>query len=364
MIRKKTYWLMLSMLVVGLLSACSADTDNSAPDKVKGVDDKKTVEVSQQEITFNITGNWNQEASTRVTAITSYDLKNYDIRVDAYFHSLTTAYFSNAKLRYHMTFDKWYFYSGDDMTHYYWPIDGSSTSGGSITVNGLDFVGYLPYNLSNTCVTLGEYSSTNGPSFSCELPVTGSDPYTFSETDQTSLQEFMYAYKTNQKNDYDGNTPKTGSDIGKVELEFQHPFALVNLYLKSAKLGTFINTVELSGISTSGTFTHSSGWSSLEKSANLKKTVGKNVPSELNFNALIGGPYMVIPQTLTGSNNLTVNKTYSETTGDVQATINDTWAAGMIYNYYLDLGKDEGRILVDVVIEPWQTHTVPTIDVK
>lgn len=351
-----------------LLGSCTSESGTDTPDVTPVVPSKPTnnteTAVSQDEIKFQVS-TASQMGTTRVVTIDNdAELSIQFIRVDAYFKGTTTSLFDHAQLRYRAYTTRWEFYStsASDWTHYYWPIEGSvhSTAG---TVGAVDFVGYVPFTPPSE-ITLNAYSTSNGPSFSAALPYTADSPNTFDETDQNSLSEFMYAYKTNQKNDYDGNTPKTDSDIGKVELEFQHPFALVNLYLKSARLGTVINTVELSGISTSGTFTHSSGWSSLEKSANLKKTVGKNVPSELNFNALIGGPYMVIPQILSGSNNLTVNRTYNATTGEIHGTINDTWSPGYIYNYYLDLGKDERRILVDVVIEPWQTHTVPTIDVK
>ena len=297
-----------------------------------------------------------QPKETKVVTINNdVELTNRFIRVDALFHGTTTPLFSNAQLRYRAYTDRWEFYStsASDWTHFYWPIEGSvhSTAG---TVGSIDFVGYVP-NTAPTGYTLNAYSASNGPSFSVELPYTAGSPNTFYETNQTSTREFMYAYAANQTKD---------TNSGTVNLEFQHPFALVNIYLKSAKRGTVINTVQLSGIKTSGTFVHSSGWGSLGNEATLSKSVNKNVPHELNFDSLIGGPYMVIPQTLSGSDNLTVNQTYNASTGDITGTISATWAPGYIYNYYLDLGKDEGRILVDVVVEAWQAHTVPTIDVK
>ena len=355
--RTKGHLLMISLLTASLLVSCSADNDITQPDVVT----QPVKTDAQHEITFNVS-TASQTGTTRVVTINNdTELSIQFIRVDSYFHGTTTSLFNNAQLRYRAFTSNWEFYS-TDWTHYYWPIEGSvhSTAG---TVGAIDFVGYVPYT-PPAGMTLNDYSDSNGPSFSAALPYTDGSPKTFNENNQTSLREFMYAYKTNQKNEYDGDTPKTGSDIGKVDLVFQHPFALVNIYLKSARRGTRINTVELSGINTSGTFVHCTGWSSLDKEATLSKSVGKTVPGELNFNALIGGPYMVIPQTLSGSNNLTVNQTYNASTGDIHGTINETWAAGTIYNYYLDLGKDEGRILVDVVVEPWQTHNVPTIDVK
>ena len=359
---------LMLMTCTMFLGSCTSESGTGTPDVTPVVPSKPTnnteTAVSQDEIKFQVS-TASQMGTTRVVTIDNdAELSIQFIRVDAYFNGTTTSLFDNAQLRYRAYTTRWEFYStsASNWTHYYWPIEGSvhSTAG---TVGAVDFVGYVPYTPPSE-ITLNAYSTSNGPSFSAALPYTAGSPNTFDETNQNPLREFMYAYKTNQKNDYDGDTPKTGSDLGSVALQFQHPFALVNVYLKSAKRGTVINSVQLSGINTSGTFVYSSGWGSWGTSATLSKTVGKTVPNELNFNALIGGPYMVIPQTLSGSNNLTVNQTYNATTGDIHGTINDTWSPGYIYNYYLDLGKDEGRILVDVVIEPWQTHTVPTIDVK
>lgn len=353
MIRKKTYWLMLSLLVAGLLSACSADTDNSAPDKVKGVDDKKTVEVSQQEITFNITGNWNQEASTRMTTIDNDDLKSYDIRVDAYYHETTTPFLSNKKIQYKTgLYNSWKFVDNSGLPEsYYWPIEGSVTSG-SITVGSIDFVGYVPYSKPSY---IGDPTYTyENPSFTCTLPINIGEPNTFDTSNQTSLQEFLYAYS--------GNRTKTTSNSeilladGIVPLIFKHPFALVNIYLDKAQRGTTINTVTLSNLSTSGTFTYGSGWGTYGNTANLLITVGKEVPGQINYNSLLGGPYLVLPQALSGSDNLTVNRTYGGDTGNISATIGDTWDAGKIYNYYIYLGEDPNDILINVTIENWVTH--------
>lgn len=345
----------LLLLAAKMFAGCSADIPELT------VQDESSKEIKIQVCSTSSTD------ATRANIISdNTDLQSHDIRIDAYYHGTSTSLFDNAKLRYRSGYiTRWEFYStsSSDWTHYYWPIAGSVYSEAG-TVGAVDFVGYVPYTPPSGIITINDYSDSNGPSFSAALPYTAGSPNTFDESSQNDLQEFLYAYKTNQRNDYDGATPKTGDNIGKVALDFQHPFALVNIYLKSVRRGTIINTVELSGIATSGTFIYSSGWSSLGTSATLSKSVGKESPLQLNFNTMIGGPYIVIPQTLSGSNNLTVNQTYNESTGDIHGTINDTWLPGMIYNYYLDLGKDNGRILIDVEIEPWQTHEVPTIDVK
>ena len=106
-------------------------------------------------------------------------------------------------------------------------------------------------------------------------------------------------------------------------------------------------------------------WSSLDTEANLSINVGKNVPGQLNFNALIGGPYLVIPQTLSGDDNLTISRIYNEVSSTPTATISGTWEPGKSYSYYLDLGEDENVILVSVTIEEWATCNYKTpIDVN
>ena len=320
-------------------------------------------------------------------------LRGYDIRIDAYFHDSAQALFSGAKLRYQTAdlYRRWMFVDNSSyIIHHYWPIEGSVHAGAG-TVSSVDFVGYVPYSadatIPNTGVTIGEYTpgywvsesyTPGAPSFSATLPVTAGDPNTFNETNQANLQEFMYAYKANQTKDSDaGEREKTGAEVGSVAMTFQHPFALVYIYLSKAKRNTKINSITLSGLKTSGTFTHGSGWNTSEGVvANLYKEVNKTIPDALNFKAIIGGPFLVIPQDLTGStNNLTVNRTYPgnsedpEDTANIQASITTNWQPGYIYSYYLDMGEDSGQILVDVTIEAWMENWQGTgynmeIDVK
>lgn len=346
-----------------LLGSCTSESGTGTPDVTPVVPNKSTnnteTAVSQDEITFQVKGSWEDGAVTRVTTIDSEtDLQGYDIRIDAYYHGYETAYLSNTRLRY--SAPNWLFHNGTNWTQYYWPIDGSTTSGGSVTVDGLDFVGYLPYNLSNTYVTLGAYSKTDGPSFSCVLPVSGVDPdYTFDESNQNNLQEFMIAYTTNRKKDTANVLPMPS---GVVPLAFVHPLALVYFYLEEAPRGTKINTISFDHIYTQGTNVYSSGWGSHAKESTLSITVNKTVPNELNFNGLIGGPYVVIPENLSGET--TRNHTLSiSIKGEGSArttTIATNWQPGMIYNYKLNLGSDPDRILVNLEIEEWKTQSYKT----
>lgn len=335
------------LLAVALLPACQKDPE-PAPEP-----EEIAVTVSSQAM----------ESTRALTLIEdATTLRDYDIRIDAYFHGTTTAYFSGSRIKYKpgALVSSWNFVNlSDDYDNpHYWPIEGSVYTATSITVGSLDFVGYVPYAstaaISNTGVTIGTYAA-GAPTFSAALPITSGSPNTFGETNQASLQEFMYAYTGDQKKGYDGETPKTGADIGKVAMNLQHPFALVSFYLKQSPRNTTFTSLTLKDINTSGSYVHGTGWASLGTPADLSITVNKTIPDELNFNGLIGGPYVVIPQTPATANNLVVNRTPSgESAGDITATINTTWMPGKKYSYYLDLGKDDGHILVDVVIETWQ----------
>ena len=57
MIQNKTYRWMLGLLTAGLLSACGGDNAVSSTPELPSV---KTTDASQQEITFNVTGEWEQ----------------------------------------------------------------------------------------------------------------------------------------------------------------------------------------------------------------------------------------------------------------------------------------------------------------
>ena len=346
-----------------LLGSCTSESGTGTPDVNPVVPNKPTdkpdIATSQDEITFLVKGSWEDEADTRVTTIdTETDLQGYDIRVDAYYHGYSTAYLNNTRLRY--SAPNWLFHNGTNWTQYYWPIDGSTTSGGSVTVDGLDFVGYLPYNLTNTYVTLGDYSFTNGPSFSCELPVSGSGPYTFDESNQSTLQEFLISYITDRKKNTPNESPMPS---GVVPLAFIHPFSMVYFYLEEAPRGMKIESISLDNVYTQGTYVNASGWKEdeLSKIATLSIAVNKTVPNELNYNGLIGGPYVVIPDVnLDVANTHTLSVSIEGEGSPRTTTITTPWEPRNKYNYKLNLGSDPDRILVNLEIEEWKTQSYKT----
>lgn len=369
-----------------LLGSCTSESGTGIPDVTPVVSTtggqpvaSQPVNTSQQEILLNITENKYNEADTRAIIIYSTDslrVRNKDIaRIDAFYKDNTVKYLNAARIRYDGT--NWLFHTGSNWTKHYWPIPNShdETRGVDVDAYGtLDFAGYIPYTIPHSD-TPGEYSivldgvQINPPKFTCSLPITIGTPNTFGDSEQSTLHEFMIAYLPNQ------TTTTQSAAGGKLNLPFQHPLTLVNIYLKEAKRGTTINRVTLEGIKTKGTYTYDDDpeedtppWicsfdgvtPANNYPANLVITLSSDkddVPNELNFNGLIGGPYVVLPQNLSGStNNLTVNRTYNGSTGDIQGTIDTNWKPGKIYNYYLDLGKDENQILLDVVVQDWVTQ--------
>lgn len=380
---------LMLMTCTMFLGSCTSESGTGTPDVNPVVPNKSTdkpeTATSQDEIIFQVTTNENQEADTRATIIEKIDdLKDfYDaskwLRIYAYYNGTNISYIEGMKMRYLEIADQWQFWSdaSGDWAHLYWPIPNSRDVTNSVNVDSygtLDFVGYVPYDLptstyDNEYKVTYEYSGTPAvPHFTATLPYTVGTPNTFNDTNQETLQEFLVAYSPNRTK----TTSNSGSlAAGVVPIDFQHPFALVNFFLKEAKRSTVIHSISLSELSVSGIF-YGTPWTwdttsatKAKLSFDLNDPTGLTVPDNVNFNALLGGPFVVIPQALSTANNLTVNcKLPDAVAADQQATIATTWQPGYIYNYYLDLGTDPNHILVDVEVEPWVTHNKIPIDVK
>lgn len=382
---------LMLMTCTMLLGSCTSESGTGTPDVTPVVPSKPTnnteTAVSQDEIKFQITTDENQEANTRAIIYENLDdLKDFDdaskwLRIYAYYNGTDKSYIDGMKMKYFAAGSQWQFWSdaSGDWAHLYWPIPNSHDVTKSVNVdsNGtLNFVGHVPFTLptsNNANEYKVTYSYTNSiPYFTTTLPYTTGTPNTFNATNQETLQEFLVACSTNRTKVTDNSALSLAN--GVVPINFQHPFALVNFYLKQAMRGTVIHSISLSNLSVSGVYSYvSSNWTwdttsatTAKLSFDLNNPTGLTVPDNVNFNALLGGPFVVIPQALSTPNNLTVNR---KLRGDAeasnqQATIATTWQPGYIYNYYLDLGADPNHILVDVEVEPWVTHNKIPIDVK
>ena len=86
--------------------------------------------------------------------------------------------------------------------------------------------------------------------------------------------------------------------------------------------------------------------------------VEKGIPTPINFNSPIGGPYLVAPQILDDSSSLIVSYTRLDAQKETKSVrLNslgvDKWEAGRHYVYTLGLGNNEEEILFQVKVEKW-----------
>ena len=119
-------------------------------------------------------------------------------------------------------------------------------------------------------------------------------------------------------------------------------------------------------------------WTGTGSTNSFTIPVGKTIPDQINFGAKIGGPYLVMPQSL-ASATITINylwnnkKTYDDENSNdedynsqnkedemnknniyqITRPLTGEWLAGNKYNYVLNLGDNKEEILFKVEVEPW-----------
>ena len=295
-------------------------------------------EREQCAISFNI------NTSQYTSKATFFDGNNYlidktkgggDFRLNAYINGSEEVVIDHARVNYINS--SWRFRDemgtpnndlDDVLINYYWPFD-----------TNLDFYAYMPMNLTNTGVTLGTYSATTGPVFSCVLPLTKSD--------QMNYQEFIYAYTTD----------KSAKDqLGSVNLNFQHPFACVK-FMMGDSYRIKIHSVKLTNIYYQGNYSNLQ-WSNQGAPGTLDIEVEQFVPEDIN-NSLIGGPYVVLPQSFTNDDTkLILELTRTGETTPVAPSmplriLSEKWEPGKIYTYTLKFGDSGEEVIFDVKVEEW-----------
>ena len=280
-----------------------------------------------------------------------------DFSVNAYVCETGICYFSDAWVKFFAGgTDKWQFrndggtpedITDDAYVDYYWPKN-----------NDLNFFAYMPYkqNMEKTYVTIGEHTLADGPSFSCDLPLNNL---------QDSMQEFIYAYATDQ------NPTTQGTD--GVKLRFVHPFSSVVVILKESYRMT-IKTIAFENIFGKGTYANrfstvdfggdsaanftSGNWTTSGERSDLVLEINEPVPGEnINFDTQIGGPYIVVPQSLS---EVQFAITYerddigAETKRIAVASPSATsWEPGKRYTYNIKLGDPQEEILFNVRVDEW-----------
>lgn len=261
----------------------------------------------------------------------------------------------------------WRFYDGTSNKFYnhYWPN------------YSMDFFAYMPWDGSGRLknIEVGNHVAGTGLTINCTMQGTTADNN--NETDDLLDplgQETIIAYTPNKHKE-------------KVILHFVHPFAAVSFELKQAHRNLTINWIRFNNVYLTGTTTLNAttesnpqiSWTGTGAPNTFTIPVGKTIPDQINFGAKIGGPYLVMPQSLTSAT-ITINytwnneKTYDDEIGNdedynsqnkedeknknniyqIKRTLTGEWLAGNKYNYVLNLGDNQEEILFKVEVEPWE----------
>lgn len=244
--------------------------------------------------------------------------------------------------------------------HYYWPLEDVI----------LDFFGHFPLNPEDAGVTNVFFTYEDGPSFEFSLPLHSYDAsaarnaaLVSSETaNQEGLREFMYSYVPAQSKETQNADPANPG----IKMNFSHPFAAVSFRLGQSYRMT-LHDLTLSNIKYEGSYSYDSGWSveyvtdsntGQPKIGDLWIDIEKGIPTPINFNSPIGGPYLVAPQTLDDASYLNVRYTRLDAQTETKSVqLNalgiDEWEAGRHYIYTLGMGNNEEEILFQVKVEKW-----------
>ena len=164
---------------------------------------------------------------------------------------------------------------------------------------------------------------------------------------------------------------------GSVPLKFQHILSKVRIKIKlnndypgiTAKL----NSMSVEGVSLSGTFTtatdlSSGSWNANETKGRIPILQTTNEGKVLSTDDLSLGEILVVPQSLTGSTNTSLNICYTHTLAEggektISKTIylGDSWEYNKVYNYLVKVSLDINTITVSTEIENWDDEVQPEI---
>lgn len=260
--------------------------------------------------------------------------------------------------------NRWTILDSNDMPQtYYWP---NSTN--------LNFFAYMPnkayigkdgYQTKETYITLGSYTHGSGYTFSCNLPATVSD--------DTEMQDFIYAYVTDQA--------KRSDDL---KLQFHHPYSLINFMVGVDSYRMTIKSIQLDGLYLSGTYTTASeapegtekgAWKADENAGRKLYTMelNKRIPNEINYNTLLFDGFLTMPQTLDGVKLILNFNRYTDSTGNDDeaqtisvdfSEITKEWEQGKKYTYIFKIGQNKEEIYFNVVVEDWIENGETNIDVE
>ena len=267
-------------------------------------------------------------------------------------------FMSDARVNYFPDADDWRFKNDKgQFVNYYWPL-------GDVK---LDFFGHFPLNPEDAGVSDVSLKPA-GPSFKFSLPLHSYDAseernktLVDSKTpNQDGLREFMYSYVPDQTKETQNANP---SNPG-IMMNFSHPFAAVSFRLGQSYRMT-LHDITLSNIKYRGVYSWDEKLTISYDKKNDQPEVGdlwidieKGIPTPINFNSPIGGPYLVARQILDDSSSLIVSYTRLDAQKETKSVrLNslgaDKWEAGRHYVYTLGLGNNEEEILFQVKVEKW-----------
>ena len=306
---KKNWCEVLTLLALALLISCSKDNAVVQEPTPEGV--------AQQAISFVVTHE-GEPAATRATTFTDdaslTAAPGGSFTCFAYVASSTNVYINGSTVSYAAS--SWSFDEGK----HYWPATGN-----------LDFFTYMP---ATKPTYIGDitYSVANGPSFVCSsLPVTSAT--------QANVNEFIYAIATNQAK---------GNDVA---LAYKHPFATISVRLLTSHNAVYqLNSITFKSIKNNGTYTlgNVTQWVSSGEATDLvfsiEGAVSKAISEDADFTndqlTAMHAPFLVMPQTLSGTDQIEVNLIWNYGNDAVTLTYDNpvaAWEAGKSYTYTIDL---------------------------
>lgn len=337
-----TSFLALLLAIAMLLSACSNDDSNEAPNPS---DDSSEIRMNASV--------WQVMPGTRATTFSSAaDLQTEgSFTCAVYDANTTTAYISPTQVNW--VTSEWLFSDGK----HYWPASGS-----------LDFFAYMPVAGSlPSYITAGpSYTTARSPQFTCTNLPMKYDSSAPAADQGTGLQEFVWALVTNQN--------KAGQGASGVTLNFKHPFARIKFQLKENHPDIKINSITLKGLKKGGVCSFdgtTSTWTNLtpaDETVDFVMTL-KGDAATFNSNPADAtvpiGSYsesahqsvdiLMVPQDFAG--NITVNATWidwgAELTHTVTASVPTTWAAGNSYTYTFTITTTDLIVNTSKYTEQW-----------
>ncbi len=331
------------------------------------------IQTSQREIQVEVVDMQAQQTRAMLINDSQEIIKQNEFALSAYLTDKKSPYFENECVFYFTPegggSSLWCFRDSEEQTNivnFYWPAD-----------DNVNFVAYMPRNASDdtangaSVVKDIKYDNSGNVTFSAKLPTKITDKTAADREAENKKLEFVYAARKNQ-----------GKVGGDVKLRFVHPFAAVKFGLIQSHRDLTIHWIKFNNIVMSGDFscgqdtyapmdanpqnegqsylTHSRNWTPNEnQTKGLTIELEKNVPDDINYDQLIGGPYLVMPQSL---ESVRMNVCFSwgdqyknKVSNDIQVntTAITAWQPGNEYTYYLDLGDNKEEILFEVTVEPW-----------